>query len=74
MKHMQLLILALILTPIHVDTAAAYLDPGTGSLLLQSILALVAGAGVMLKLYWTKLKSYFAHGKADPANQGDGHD
>ena len=36
--------------------AHAYLDPGTGSILLQSTLALIAGTAVTLKLYWSKLK------------------
>jgi hypothetical protein len=68
MKPVKPLILALFLVPIHVNSAEAYLDPGTGSLMLQSMLALFAGAAVTLKLYWAKLKSFFAHDKGDPAN------
>ena len=74
MKSVELLLLALIFTMIHVDSAAAYLDPGTGSILLQGILALIAGAAVTLKLYWTRVKSYFAHGKTGPADQADERD
>ena len=47
---------AVFLIGIHVHPAHAYLDPGTGSILLQSTLALIAGTVVTLKLYWTKLK------------------
>jgi len=39
--------------------AQAYLDPGTGSMVLQLILGGVAGAMVVLKLYWTRLKGFF---------------
>jgi len=39
--------------------AEAYLDPGSGSLFLQVLLAGFAGAGVLLKLYWHKLTSIF---------------
>ena len=36
--------------------AYAYLDPGTGSSILQIILAFFAGIGAFLSLYWNKLK------------------
>ena len=41
------------------EEAQAYLDPGTGSILLQGLLAAVAGALVTLKLYWYRIKSFF---------------
>jgi len=34
----------------------AYLDPGTGSMLIQGIIGAVAAVGVALKLYWHKIK------------------
>jgi hypothetical protein len=36
--------------------AEAYLDPGTGSMLLQVVLGGVAAIGVAVKLYWHKLR------------------
>ena len=42
--------------------AQAYLDPGTGSLLLQLLLGGVAGLLTILKLYWKQIKSFFAKG------------
>ena len=33
-------------------TILAYLDPGTGSMLVQLLVGGVAAAGVALKLYW----------------------
>lgn len=36
--------------------AVAYLDPGTGSMLLQVILGGIAAIGVAIKLYWHKLR------------------
>jgi len=38
--------------------AFAYLDPGTGSLLLQLLLGGVAGLAVIAKLYWRRLLSF----------------
>ena len=35
--------------------AHAYLDPGTGSALIEGVLAAVAAIGVALKLYWHRL-------------------
>ena len=40
-------------------TAFAYLDPGTGSIILQGLLAAIAGALVAGRLYWSRLKSFF---------------
>ena len=37
--------------------ALAYLDPGTGSMLLQVILGGVAAVGVAVKLYWHKIRA-----------------
>ncbi|WP_064108351.1 hypothetical protein [Legionella jordanis] len=39
--------------------AYAYLDPGTGSLIIQSTIAAVTGGLFVLKTYWHKLKSLF---------------
>jgi hypothetical protein len=39
--------------------AFAYLDPGTGSIMLQLLLGGTAGAVVVGKLYWHKLKGFF---------------
>jgi hypothetical protein len=37
----------------------AYLDPGSGSLILQLVLAGIMGAGILVKVFWKKLKSLF---------------
>ena len=36
-----------------------YLDPGTGSMMLQVILGGIAAVAVAIKLYWHKLASVF---------------
>lgn len=38
------------------ESAFAYLDPGTGSMLLQVILGGIAAVGVALKLFWHKIR------------------
>ncbi len=42
--------------------AYAYLDPGTGSMLLQMLLGGIAGALVVGKLYWLQVKAFFGRG------------
>ena len=37
------------------SAAHAYLDPGTGSIILQVLLGGVAGLALACKLYWQKL-------------------
>lgn len=38
--------------------AYAYLDPGTGSYILQMLLAAVFAAGLTVKIYWGKVKGF----------------
>lgn len=47
--------------------AEAYLDPGTGSMMLQVILGGIAAIGVVLKLYWFKLRAFLGFGKKEKA-------
>ena len=45
--------------------AFAYIDPGTGSLIIQSVIGAIAAIGVTIKLYWHKLKIFFS-GRSAP--------
>ena len=47
------------------DISYAYLDPGTGTLLLQGLVAALAAAGAAITVYWNKLKSLFSKKKND---------
>ncbi|UCH98746.1 MAG: hypothetical protein JSV88_23545 [Candidatus Aminicenantes bacterium] len=38
-----------------------YIDPGTGSYLIQIIIAVIAGAALGVKLSWKKIKRFFAN-------------
>jgi len=39
---------------LSISSAHAYLDPGTGSIILQAIIGALAAIVVALKLYWHK--------------------
>lgn len=52
-----LIFLALFLFPRSVH---AYVDPGTGSYVIQLIMAFFLGGVFAIKLYWKKIKSFLA--------------
>lgn len=60
---MRIFITVLLL--LMVTDAFAYLDPGTGSMLLQVILGGVAAVAVAIKLYWHKLRAAFGMAKKE---------
>ena len=53
----MLVLVAAVVSP---GRAFAYLDPGTGSMLLQGLIAGVAGGLAVVGLYWNKLKGIFS--------------
>ena len=42
-----------------VTNAYAYLDPGTGSFILQAIIGFLAALSAGFLYYWTKVKNFF---------------
>jgi hypothetical protein len=38
----------------------AYLDPGSGSFILQLIIGAIAASGIVIKIYWKKIKGLFS--------------
>ncbi len=63
MKAIHIFVFALVFfAALQPDAPAlAYLDPGTGSMLLQLLLGGVAGALVVGKLYWHRFTALFGH-------------
>lgn len=37
-----------------------YIDPGTGSLIIQVIIGTVVAAGVFIKTFWKRIKTFFS--------------
>ena len=48
------MIVALVMLP---TPALAYLDPGTGSFVIQGIIAAIVGGGFAIKMFWSRIKS-----------------
>ena len=44
-----------------VSNAYAYLDPGTGSFILQAIIGFLAALSAGFLYYWTKVKNFFSN-------------
>ena len=53
-------------------TAFAYLDPGTGSMLLQVILGGVAAVAVALKLFWYRIIAFLGFKKKPESDEEAG--
>lgn len=63
-RHLLHITLALLFLLLLTQPAYAYIDPASGSMALQLLVAAVAGALVTLKIYWQKVRSLFGAGKS----------
>jgi hypothetical protein len=52
---LPLVLVALYEAPLH-----AYIDPGTGSMVLQGIIAAVAATAVTLRMSWSRIRGWFS--------------
>lgn len=67
-SHIMLIALLIMLVS---APAYAYIDPGTGSFLVQGIIAAVIGIGVTGKLYWSKIKAMLTGKTIDEDDDDD---
>ncbi len=55
-----------------INTAYAYLDPGTGSFIIQIIIAGFVSTMFAIKIYWRKIKDFFGNLIVnDPSSKDD---
>lgn len=54
-----------------VPSVQAYLDPGTGSFILQTLIAGFFGAIFVLKSYWASIKNWLTGSDSRPENSAD---
>ena len=40
------------------QNAYAYIDPGTGGIILQAIIGAIAATSLSIKIYWQKIKDF----------------
>ena len=64
MKRLAPLSISFLLVLASERQVDAYLDPGSGSMLVQLLLGGVAGAAVIMKLGWERFKDMFRSSKS----------
>jgi hypothetical protein len=64
---MSKLIAVTLLVLLVSSPAYAYLDPGTGSMLVQGLVAALAVASAAVAAFWTRLRQFFS-GRRRPAD------
>jgi hypothetical protein len=43
----------------YCNALARYIDPGTGSIIIQILIGVLAGVLVALKIFWIKIRNFF---------------
>jgi hypothetical protein len=56
---------------IFIGSQFFYLDPGSGSFILQMLIAGFLGAGLGITIFWNRLKALFGKGKPKPEESED---
>jgi hypothetical protein len=51
-----------------------YLDPGSGSLLIQFLLGALLGAGLLVLIFWKRIKALFVHSPAHDGSSSEDSD
>ena len=64
-------IIAIFLLLVCARPAYAYLDPGSGGMMVQLLLGGFAGAAVLVRLYWRQLLIRVGLRKPDMSNEND---
>lgn len=68
MRALIISLYVMIMTVSLTAPAFAYLDPGTVSMLLQGIIAAIAGGITVVSLYYHRLKAFFFKKLPKPEN------
>lgn len=58
-RKMRYTIMFVILGSVYVPNSWAYIDPGTGSMLVQALIAGIAVISLGVKYYWRRIRSLF---------------
>ena len=64
MSHLS----AVLLLSLGPNQPPLYLDPGSGSLLIQVLIAVLVGAGILVRTQWARIKRLFGRGSPETAD------
>lgn len=59
-KLYRIIVILLLTVGSNSSLAYAYLDPGSGSMILQLLIGGLGAAAIVLKMRWYKIKSFFS--------------
>ena len=59
-SKLMILLSLVILNTVLFDEAFAYLDPGSGSIIIQTIIGALVGIGITVRVYWERIKMKFS--------------
>jgi hypothetical protein len=54
--RIKLILLGFVFGGFYMKDAYGYIDPGSGSVVIQMIIGALVGIGITMKLYWYKFK------------------
>jgi hypothetical protein len=63
--------LSIIIANLPLLRPQAYLDPGSGSFLIQLLIAGLVGVGFAIRASWGKIKAFFNRSKNEPEQPDD---
>lgn len=64
--------IAIIVYLLSASTAQAYVDPGSGSVIVTTVLGLLAAVGYTFRKYFYKLKNFVSKDKSDTESENKG--
>lgn len=64
-RNFDIFAVFLLFSIVVIPSAHAYLDPGTGSFILQTLIAALFGALFVLKSYWLRIKLWLSGSKSE---------
>ena len=65
-RHVSFVLLLMIV--VLTRDVHAYLDPGTGSLVFQTVVAALAAAAYAFRSYWGRIRMFFSRNNSRPAD------
>ncbi|HMB46888.1 MAG TPA: hypothetical protein VKN63_01295 [Afifellaceae bacterium] len=66
MRKLDLILLTTVTYFTITGSSYAYLDPGTGSIILQGIIGAIAGASIFARTYIIRVKAFFNRSQTSP--------
>ena len=59
LRFLPILAISLVFGQFLISDAFAYIDPGSGSMIVQMLIGTLVGVGIAIKIYWQRIKMKF---------------